>query len=294
MIWSAYKINEQVNITNMYSLFEAHYDNGFSFSGETHNFWECFYVIDGSVCVSGDGRVYNLTQNEIIFHKPMELHQFNIDNENGATIFVFSFSAEGAVMDFFKNKVFRLLESQTEIIQNMLNYIHRKTKITGIPENTHYALTYMFPFDKVQTYPQMISTYIYQLLLSLCDDNNISVVSDSPDAVVFRKAVDFMNNNICRQPSISETALFCHVSETGLKRIFYKYSGLSVHKYFVMLKIRAASELLKDGAGVTEVSERLGFGSQGYFSAAFKREMGLSPTEFKRINSDDAGLYQLP
>ena len=289
MMWSAYRINEQVNITNIYSLFETHYDCGFSFPGETHNFWECFYVIDGSVCVSGDERVYNLTQNEIIFHKPLELHKFNIDNENGATVFVFSFAAEGAVMDFFKNKVFRLLDNQTDIIKNMLNYIHSKTKITGIPKDTYYALTYMFPFDKLQTYPQMIATYICQLLLSLCDDNDISVVSGSPDAVVFRKAVDFMNNNICRQPSISETALFCHVSETGLKRIFYKYSGLSIHKYFIAMKIRAAAELLKDGASVTEVSERLGFGSQGYFSAVFKRETGISPTEFKRNNPDTAG-----
>ena len=55
----------------MYSLFETHYNGRYVFPGETHNFWECLYVQKGEVCVSADERVYNLTDGEIIFHKPL-------------------------------------------------------------------------------------------------------------------------------------------------------------------------------------------------------------------------------
>ena len=46
-------------------------------------------------------------------------------------------------------------------------------------------------------------------------------------------------------------------------------------------KIKAAIELLQDGENVSNVAERIGFGSQSYFSKAFKRETGISPSEFK-------------
>jgi quercetin dioxygenase-like cupin family protein len=66
MIWFSNDVNEQIQIEKFFSLFEIHYDNGFNFLGESHNFWECLYVLDGKVCVSGDERVYNLTKGEII------------------------------------------------------------------------------------------------------------------------------------------------------------------------------------------------------------------------------------
>ena len=68
-VWLAYTIREQIRITDMYSLFQAHFHRGYAFPGETHNFWECLYVMNGEACVSGNERVYNLSDGSIIFHK---------------------------------------------------------------------------------------------------------------------------------------------------------------------------------------------------------------------------------
>ena len=84
MVWQAYPIKEQIQITDMYSLFEAHYEKGYAFPGESHNFWECLYVMDGEVCVSGNERVYNLSQGAIVFHKPLELHKFIVNGREQA------------------------------------------------------------------------------------------------------------------------------------------------------------------------------------------------------------------
>ena len=66
-----------------------------------------------------------------------------------------------------------------------------------------------------------------------------------------------------------------------LKRVFSKFAGMSVHKYFLNLKLNAALKLLQSGKTVTEVTETLNFSSQSYFSSAFKRETGKLPSEFK-------------
>ena len=94
MVWVAHPITQQIKLTDIYSLFEVHYEKGYEFPGESHNFWECLYVAEGEVCVSGDERVYNLTRGAIIFHKPLELHKFIVTGADGADLFIFSFKSE--------------------------------------------------------------------------------------------------------------------------------------------------------------------------------------------------------
>lgn len=281
MLWQAYPVNEKIRINNFFSLFEYHYDNSYVFPGETHNFWECIFVKQGSICVSADERVYNLSEGEIIFHKPLELHKFHVTDVHGADLLIFSFSAEGALTSYMQNKVFELTSAQKYIIFSMLSYIKENLQNIDIGQNTRLEAQYLYPFEKLSAYSHMVTAYITQLLLSLSDSKNILEVSTAPDAVLFNKAINYMNNRICKQPSISEIAAYCNISPAGIKRIFDKYAGIGVHRYFLMLKFKAAAELLKCGNSVSDTAKKLGFSSQAYFSKSFKREMGINPSDFR-------------
>lgn len=285
MIWPASNVKNQITIDKFYSFFEVHYDEGFNFPGETHNFWECVYVLDGSICVSGDERVYTLAKGEIIFHKPMELHKFYVDTKPGATLLIFSFSLEGQSANSLKNKVFALSDDQQRLVSSMLEYARSKAAHCPIPEHTLREHQYLLPFNTIPAYSQMLSTYVYQLILSLIGDGSVAEVSTAPDALIFSRAVNYMNNRISEQPSIPEIAAFCNISEATLKRIFEKYSGISIHKYFLKLKLNVAAELLQSGVRVAQTAEKLGFSSQAYFSAAFKRETGINPSDLITYHS---------
>ena len=45
--------------------------------------------------------------------------------------------------------------------------------------------------------------------------------------------------------------------------------------------------LSETGMTIAEISDKLGFSSQRYFSTAFKRATGLSPSEFRKSNIDN-------
>ena len=272
---------EQIRITQLFSLFQIHYDKTFQYLGESHDFWECLYVVEGSVCVSADERVYNLSKGELIFHKPLEFHKFYIDNENGADILVFSFSMTGALCNYFRDKVFRLSFHQKNILSAMVEYIQSKLKETPQPEEPDFYNRYLSPVHQSETYSQMLITYLCQLFLSLAEAADESEVSDSPEAKILKQAVDYMNDHIGSTASVSEIAAYCSISEAGLKRVFQKYAGIGIHKYFLQLKIKNATILLQKGYSVNETAEMLGFGSQSYFSAAYKRETGISPSQIK-------------
>ena len=248
----AIPIIEQIHITSMHSLFKIHYECGFEFPGETHDFWECLYILDGELCVSADERIYNMSQGELIFHKPLEFHKFIVNNPKGATVLTFSFSAGGPLTFWLRNKVFKL---------------------------SHY---YLHPFSRFPYYSQIIVSYLCQLFLSLAEQGTLSSVSSVPDAITFRNAINFLNTNLDCQPTVSEIAEYCNISDASLKRIFDKYAGISVHKYLLKLKINVAKKLLQDGGQVSVVAENLGFASQSYFSKAFKRETGFTPSDFAK------------
>ncbi len=285
-IYTSYPVINQIQITDMFSFFQAYYEKGYEFSGETHNFWECLYVLNGAVRVSADERIYELKEGGLIFHKPLELHKFSVDGQEGATLIIFSFSAEGPLIDWFRNKVFSLTDIQRKIIRSLIEYTEERVYSLGEMNSETVSLispvlnSYLQPFGLIPHYAQWVCSYLQQLFLSLAEGGAISNVSSAPDALTFRKAVSYLNAHLDSQPSVSDVAHYCSLSDASLKRLFDKYAGISVHKYFLTIKINAAIELLGDGESVSETANRLGFTSQSYFSKTFKRIVGLSPTEY--------------
>ena len=58
---------------------------------------------------------------------------------------------------------------------------------------------------------------------------------------------------------------------------------MTVMEYVLKTRIVMASEMLKkERCSVTEVSSRCGFSSVSYFSRVFKREVGISPLEYRK------------
>ena len=277
MEWVAYPVKERLRITEIFSFFKFHYQNDYEFSGETHNFWECVYVLDGTICVSADERIYNLSEGEIIFHKPLELHKFHITDKSGATLLIFSFSAEGSLCKHFYDKVFALDEQQKHILSDLIDYAERHAD-TG----TKPFKRYLAAIENVKLYSQNVALSICRLMLSLAESSNILPILDSRDSVIFTNTVKFMSDNIYNNLTIEDFAHSANISLSGIKRIFSRYAGMGVHKYFLKLKLKTAGELLSEGHTVTSVADTLGFSSQGYFSRVFKRETGYLPSTFQK------------
>ena len=271
------KIENIVSVTEIYNIYVAQHKKGFFFPGESHDFWECSFVVEGNTHVGADENIYHLSQGDLMFFKPLGYHTF-LEGENDATVLTFSFSASGYPMDFFKDKSFTLSDEQKAIVNSLISILPTEFELdVPVPEKT----VYLRFFEKKPLQLQLAGIYITQLLLSLFQSNTLTPASTSPDAMVFKKAVAYMNSNINKQISITDVAAHCQVSLSGIKRYFLKFTGIGVHRYFLKLKINAAAESIKNGSTITEAAYKFGFPSQSYFSVAFKRETGISPTEYK-------------
>lgn len=277
MDWKQFEVEELLHIEKFYSFFESYFDVSYRFNGEAHAFWECIYVKEGEICASADERVYNLQAGEIIIHKPLEFHKFHVNTPEGTTIIVFSFSLEGLLSDGLRNKIIRLSEEERHILELLLCYIRQHNNLPAAGRKDFLNCE-----SQVPEYMQTVRSYVYLLLLSFASSNATVKTLKSANAIVYKNAVQYMTDNREGNVSISEIAAFCNVGTTFLKQTFQKYAGMSVHKFYLRLKLRYALELLKNGHNVTEVSIKLGFCSQPYFSAAFKRELGYPPSDVSK------------
>jgi len=83
--------------------------------------------------------------------------------------------------------------------------------------------------------------------------------------------------------SMAELTQISGMSESSVKRIFARYTGMGPMRYYMDMKVRRAIALLGEGLRVGEVSQRLGFENQNYFCTAFKRVTGCTPTQFRKM-----------
>lgn len=73
-----------------------------------------------------------------------------------------------------------------------------------------------------------------------------------------------------------------HISRT---KLYYKVKGLTGQNpsvFFKTYKLNRAAELIKEGRyNMSEISDLTGFSSLSHFSASFKKQFGVSPSEYK-------------
>ena len=84
--------------------------------------------------------------------------------------------------------------------------------------------------------------------------------------------------------SVSDLADQCGLSEKHFSVQFKKSTGFAPHQYITAKRIEEAKRLLTETSlPIAAVALAVGFSSPGYFSAAFKRETGINPVEYRAL-----------
>ncbi|MES1224984.1 MAG: AraC family transcriptional regulator [Bacteroidota bacterium] len=69
-----------------------------------------------------------------------------------------------------------------------------------------------------------------------------------------------------------------------LSNLFTEVEGTTIEKYFIAQKIEKVKELiLYDELSLSEIADKLNYGSVSYLSKQFKKVTGLTPSHFKQV-----------
>ena len=86
--------------------------------------------------------------------------------------------------------------------------------------------------------------------------------------------------------SVGSIAAHLNISEGHLSHIFKKETDCTILGYLTRYRIQQARVLLKDcRIKVYEVAQRVGYRDIAYFSSTFKKQTGMSPSEYQDTQS---------
>ncbi|WP_063570075.1 helix-turn-helix transcriptional regulator [Achromobacter ruhlandii] len=96
-------------------------------------------------------------------------------------------------------------------------------------------------------------------------------------------ARDYLLADLAHPPTLAQMAAETGLSAMRIKRGFRELFGHSVYGLFQQTRMREAQQRLRAGkVTVMEVAFDLGYSNPSHFAAAFRKEFGVGPGEYKR------------
>ncbi|MFN8372285.1 MAG: AraC family transcriptional regulator [Anaerolineae bacterium] len=101
------------------------------------------------------------------------------------------------------------------------------------------------------------------------------------------QAQHYLQTHYAEDISLETLALVAHLSPFHLSRLFRERLGLPPHAYLNQIRINRAKEQLNVGRSIAETALATGFVDQSHLNKAFKRIVGVTPGQYRKILQDE-------
>jgi len=234
---------------------------------EQHDFPEVFSMAEGRGHTVVNGTLHHLEAGQIIIYAANSVH----GEGSGGIADVISFETAAPLPDECCDRVITLTAGQRvllhQIMEQTIPLFEERIGVRGMVLKNHVD-----PYA-VQNTKNRLELFLLEII-----HPGIQVRQDGMNAVT-----DYMMRNIHRSLSLAEMSGELGMSASSLKRLVQETCGKSPSAYFAALKIEEARRLLRHSAmNMSEIADRLGFSSVHYFSRAFRRKTGQTPSEYRK------------
>ncbi len=116
----------------------------------------------------------------------------------------------------------------------------------------------------------------------------VSVDNNTSAEYVVNRVKKIIHENYASIETIEDITDKLYISLLYANRIFKQYTGNTIYKYLIQVRMEKAVELLSNSScNVGEIGEAVGFRTARYFSTVFKNYTGMTPKQY-RIKSVEA------
>lgn len=96
--------------------------------------------------------------------------------------------------------------------------------------------------------------------------------------------IDRIEKNFMEKLSLAELSRKCCYSLAYVSKRFKEETGITFQAYLQAVRIRESCRLLANTSKkITEISELVGYADAKFFNQLFKKQMGMTPREFKKL-----------
>lgn len=283
-----HKLTPQFEVDSLINAAFYHLTKDFQGFGEAHDFWELVYVDKGNVICQADENHFLLKAGEMVFHKPNEWHDVRAYDDATADVIILAFECHSTHMSDFEHKILFLGPQEKESLSTIVDEASESFEyFDNDPPYVELMKKKNAPFGSEQVIRLQL-----ELLLIYISRRNKSVLTATRELAsnnirqhehLAAEAKQYLQNHINDKISLSQVASSLGISVSLLKRVFREQTDTSVISYLTGLRITEAKRMIRNhNLNFTQISEALGYDNIHYFSAQFKKQTGMTPTEYSR------------
>lgn len=281
---SSERINlEQKNLSelnfNLRYISMSKYEGDWQSLPHTHHFTELFYVISGNGNFHVENELIPVKPNDLMIINPHVEHTEKTMTNNPMEYIVFG--VDGLAFSFHDK------DSRGK------NYSHY-SYTSSQNQLVDYSRLMLQEFHEKKAGFDIVCRSILQMLLVFISrELDLSIISDSTFLISKECALAkrYIDTNYSQNITLDTLAAITHINKYYLAHSFTSCIGQSPINYLSEKRLQASMELLvSTNHSIAQIASSTGFSSQSYFSQIFKKSVGMTPQQYRKIHTKNAGL----
>lgn len=173
---------------------------------------------------------------------------------------------------------------ERELMRSMAGIMQRLNENSGHGIHTQLAITILESCKNIAE--ERLEGHIYEMILEILaaykegqGHGNIRLV---------RRARQYIKENFAHPITQQKIADELGVSQGYLSKCFRLQEGVGITEYLTEYRIEEAKkQFLAGKRSITDIAYRVGFSDSSYFGKCFRKLVGVSPSEYIAMNSDE-------
>lgn len=238
-----------------------HCDSHYDISREFYDWFLLFYVCRGTLFLETNGQRYSAGVDEVVLLDCHHPHRYYCTEPSEFMWFHFFGNNSADYTQYLTQGGLVFSGDQIRRHRHVFSGILRHTSASIVNEH-------------------LLSRDIGSLLCALATSQRSSTLVNSP----IQPALQYILSHFAEEIDLDQMGELCMISKPHLIRCFRKELNCTPHDYLLDFRLREAKQRLTGSAdSVESIAEQCGFNSVSHFSRAFRKRVGMTPSEFRNI-----------
>ena len=224
-------------------------------------------VDQGQLVHEVNGQQVVAHKHDCILYFPNQKHSQRVVQDGVITYLSIMFDATG-IDTKIMNKVFHLGNHHTYLIERMI-------ELSNHPNIDYYKDEMILQFKSI----------IINMLRGEADTDEEPSTSmrENYENELFQTIIDYLHSHVEDENQVNDLVTHFSLSRSTIQMLFKKYTDTTPKSYINRLRLNRSKVLIRESKlSLSEIAMRLGYGSIQYFSRAFSREFGMTPSSYAK------------
>lgn len=240
--------------------------------------YQLIYVIKGKGTFFINNKFVELEEGKFLIYKPKDIQNYKYYSKDKTAVYWVHFT--GKSCDEILNRL--------SIIDDRNYYfVGVDSKSIEILDKIIYELQI-----KEKIYIEICNAYLMEFLCNLGRlKARFLEGKQNNRSLPIQNIMSVMHREYSKNHDLEYFASLCNLSKYRFIHSFKEYSGISPINYIIKIRIEKAKELLLSSSlNISEISSLVGYENSMYFSRLFKKNNGMSPTEYRKKNHNSNNI----